>query len=50
VLKETLKHGLAPNRLFASHCRWDPLNGVSGQAFMDRTQISNVYELEILTG
>ncbi|KAJ3691729.1 hypothetical protein LUZ61_020893 [Rhynchospora tenuis] len=54
VLKETLKHGLAPKS-------WtDYLHltvggtlsnaGVSGQAFRHGPQISNVYELEIVTG
>ncbi|KAJ1692173.1 hypothetical protein LUZ63_008871 [Rhynchospora breviuscula] len=54
VLKETLKHGLAP-RSWTDYLHLTVGGtlsnaGVSGQAFWHGPQISNVYELEVVTG
>ncbi|KAJ4802191.1 hypothetical protein LUZ62_014757 [Rhynchospora pubera] len=54
VLKETLKHGLAPmswtDYLHLTVGGTLSNAGVSGQAFRHGPQVSNVYELEVVTG
>lgn len=54
VLQETLKHGLAPKSwtdyLYLSVGGTLSNAGVSGQAHLHGPQISNVYQLEVVTG
>ncbi|CAL9125873.1 unnamed protein product [Musa acuminata var. zebrina] len=54
VLHETLKHGLAPRSwtdyLYLTVGGTLSNAGVSGQAFRHGPQISNVYELDVITG
>lgn len=54
VLQETLKHGLAPRSwtdyLYLTVGGTLSNAGVSGQAFLHGPQISNVYELDVITG
>ncbi|KAJ3676217.1 hypothetical protein LUZ60_003629 [Juncus effusus] len=54
VLKETLKHGLAPKSwtdyLYLTVGGTLSNAGVSGQTFRHGPQISNIYELDIITG
>ncbi|EHA8591298.1 putative Cytokinin dehydrogenase 5 [Cocos nucifera] len=54
VLQETLKYGLAPRSwtdyLYLTVGGTLSNAGVSGQAFLHGPQISNVYELDVITG
>lgn len=54
VLKETLKHGLSPKSwtdyLYLSVGGTLSNGGISGQAFNHGPQISNVYEMDVVTG
>lgn len=54
VLRETLKHGLAPlswtDYLYLTVGGTLSNAGVSGQAFRHGPQISNVHELDVVTG
>ncbi|XP_026662638.1 cytokinin dehydrogenase 6-like [Phoenix dactylifera] len=54
VLRETLKYGLAPmswtDYLYLTVGGTLSNAGVSGQAFLHGPQISNVYELDVITG
>lgn len=54
VLRETLKHGLAPKSwtdyLHLSVGGTLSNAGISGQAFRHGPQISNVHQLEVVTG
>jgi cytokinin dehydrogenase len=54
VLRSTLEHGLAPKSwtdyLYLSVGGTLSNGGISGQAFNHGPQISNVYELDVVTG
>ena len=54
VLRETLKHGLSPRSwtdyLYLTVGGTLSNAGISGQAFRHGPQISNVYELDVITG